>query len=264
MATRAFDLIGDVAVIDVDSNKEEKRLIETILNTYPRVKSIVKIVVRSQGTYRLREYKIVYKDMKKIKASGLGVTETIHKEHGCSFKLDVRKAFFNPRDSTIRQTIINHIKDGERILVMFSGIAPFSVIIGKKFKRCEVVGVDINPDAVGYAEENVRINKVQERVFNIHGDLRKLYNRLGKFDRVIMPLGLTAYKFLDIAFKVSKRGGTVHMYCREDKDKLYEFGKSEIKKAALKAKKKFSITGKREMRTTSTSEIQVVFDFKVL
>ena len=43
---------------------------------------------------------------------------------------------------------------------MFSGIAPFPIVISKNSKANEIYGVEINPNAHKYALENLKLNKI--------------------------------------------------------------------------------------------------------
>jgi len=261
MERRSFDVIGDIAVIKSYAKKQEKALVKKILTVSPRIKIILREQGDVKGRYRLYQYKIVFEDTKKIKESKLKKTETIHKEFGCLYKLDVKKAFFNPREATIRNTLANKVKRGERVLVMFSGIAPYPILIAKKV-NCHVTGVEMNPVAVQYAVENIRMNKVQERVELFQGDVQD-FKPQKKFDRIIMPLGTMAYKYLDSAFKLCKKGGIIHIYGLGEKGRLYEDIERKIEKAAKKGKRKTKIVGRRIILSYSPGVQKVCVDFKV-
>ena len=73
---------------------------------------------------------------------------------------------------------IVRVKIDENILVLFSGVGPFGIILAKK-TGCSVDMVEINPKACEYAEENIRLNKVQDKVKNYCGDARKILPVLG-------------------------------------------------------------------------------------
>ena len=261
MERSSFVLVGDIAIIEAYSKKEEKALVKKIISIYPRIKAVLKKESETKGKYRRKKYKIVFKDLKKVKESGLGVSETLHKEHGCSYLLDIRKVFFNPRQSTIREHITGQVKPGERVLVMFSGVGPYPIMIAKKV-NCKVTGVELNPVAHSYAVENVRINKVQESVELIQADVRKARLK-GRFDRVIMPLALDAYKYLDVAFKYCKPGGVIHTYSREEKQTLYETIEKEVAKAAKKAGRKAKVVDKWVIHPYSPAMSKVCLGVKV-
>lgn len=99
------------------------------------------------------------------------------------------------------------VEPNESILIMFSGVAPYALAIKKIQKNCKITCVEINPEAVKYADENVKLNKMTE-IKNICGDVRKV--ELKNYDRVIMPLPETAIDYLDLAKEHCK--GIVHLY----------------------------------------------------
>ncbi|MQK95284.1 methyltransferase, partial [Escherichia coli] len=95
----------------------------------------------------------------------------------CIFKLDISKVFFTPRLSAERIRIASMVKPGETICDLFAGVGPFSIIIAKKNPNVKVHACDINPDAYKYLVENIRLNKVEDRVKAYFGDARKLSQR---------------------------------------------------------------------------------------
>jgi len=124
-----------------------------------------------KGEFRIGDYEKLYGEE----------TETIHKEHGCRYKVDVTKAFFSEREATERGRVLDSIENGEKILVMFCGIGPYPVLIAKN-KDVELTGIEKNPKAVSYAKENVELNKVEESVTIIEGDVSKVVSDLDGFD----------------------------------------------------------------------------------
>lgn len=241
----SFDVVGSVAILEIhpELSKKEKIIASALLKLNKNVKTVCKKSGDRSGVYRLRKYK-------KLLGNGF---ETIHKESGCQFKLDIRKAYFSVRESTERLRIAEQAKPNEKILVLFSGIGPFGIIIAKKQPACEVDMVEINPAACGYAEENIRINKAGNQATNYCGDIRKIHGSLGKYDRVIMPLPETAYKFLDIALKHCKEGAAIHLYCIERN------GSSETEKE-IKKHKNLRILGKRKVLPYAPGVWKVCFD----
>ncbi len=195
-----YDIIGSrekaVAVIP------DPELLPRVLKYHKNVKSVILKKGGRKGTERLYETEVIYGDRN---------TEVTHVEHGLKFRVDPSRVYFSPREAKERQDLAGTVKDGERILVMFSGIGCIGIAMAAR-KRCEVVGVEINPEAVRYAEENARINKLRGTVRNILGDVRDVCPRLGRFDRVVMPLPEDSLSYADLALGCVKPGGTVHVY----------------------------------------------------
>jgi len=259
---RSFDLVGDVAVIEAEGRKEEKELVERVTRTYPRVKTVLRKESKTKGKCRKKKYRVVFRNAKKIRESGLGETETIHMEHGCRYKLDLRKVFFNPREATVRNTITCLVTPREKVLVMFSGVGPYPILIAKR-TGCRVVGVEANPDAHQYALENLRLNKVQEKVELLQGDVRGV--ELGKgFDRVIMPLGTEAWKYLDMAFMHCRKGGIIHVFGLGEKKNPWKDLEKKVKDAAKKTKKKVRVLDRRVVLPYSPALEKVCLDVKVV
>ena len=219
----SFDIIGSVAILEIpdDLEKKEKVIAQALLSMHKNIKAVCKKVGERKGLYRLRKYK-------KILGKGF---ETIHTESGCRFKIDIRKAYFSVRESTERLRIAGQTKVEDSVLVLFSGIGPFGIILSKK-TGCIADMVEVNPKACEYAEENIRLNKVQDKVKNFCGNAEKVSEGLGKYDKILMPLPETAYKFLSLSAKHLKKGGTVYLYAisgKEKRDVEKEINKNKLK-----------------------------------
>ena len=208
--TRSFDVIGSkghaVAIIEISTelSKYERQIAEALMHLHGNVKSVLSKSSERQGDFRIRNVKLIGGDPN---------TEVIHKESSCMFKVDPAKAYFSPRESTERERIAATVKPAEYILVMFSGIGPYAICIAKNHPSARCIAVELNPEAHKYCVENVRINKVADRVTPILGDVREICPRLGvTFDRVLMPLPKGAHEFLDIAIPMVKKEGILHFY----------------------------------------------------
>ncbi len=166
----SFDVVGSVAILEIPEGleKREKLIARELLNLHKNIKTVCKKVGERKGTYRLRKYKKILGDS----------FETVHVESGCGFKLDIKKAYFSVRESTERLRIVEQTKPGDKVLVLFSGVGPFGIILAKK-TGCSVDMVEINPNACEYAEENIRLNKVWDKVKNYCGDAREILPSLG-------------------------------------------------------------------------------------
>jgi tRNA (guanine37-N1)-methyltransferase len=255
---RAFDIVGDVAIIEIpdELRKHRKKIAEALAKVNSNVRAVCNKKTGRSGDYRLNDIEVL-----------LGKnTETEHRENGCRFRLDVRKAYFSVRESTERQRIGGMIKPGENVLVMFSGVGPSPVVYAKMQPGLnKVYGVELNPDAHRYARENVRINRVQAKVVPVCGNVRKTVPKLGvKFDRIAMPLPKGAHEFLDVAFGAAKKNGVIHFYHFDFENVLYDRALEYVHNAALKAKKKVKILDKRKVLPYGPRIWKICVDFRVL
>ena len=201
----SYDIVGSVAIIEVPKAmvKKERQIANYLLSIHPSVKTIVKKSGGHSGSFRIQKYKFL---------SGLKNFETQYTEFGLKFFFDIRKTYFTPRLASERERIAKLIKPGERVLVMFSGVAPYPLVFSRLSKAKEIIGIEINPNAHKFAIENIKRNKISNvKVFI--GDVRKVLPKLGgKFDRIVMPLPKTAKKFLPFAFKFANKGAVIHYY----------------------------------------------------
>jgi len=159
----AFDVVGDIAVLDIPKELSRRRKIiaESLLESFRNIKVVVAKTRPVSGDFRVRGVEVI---------AGESRTTTTHKEHGCLYRLDVASAYFSPRLGGERMRVAEKVKPGECVLVLFAGVGPYAVLIAKKRNPVEVVAVELNPIAVEFMRENVRINKVVVKV--VEGDVR--------------------------------------------------------------------------------------------
>jgi len=205
---RSIDFVGEIAVIEIPPEHENhKRLLgETILRMHRRVHTVLAKAGAVRGVYRLRDFEVL---------AGEGKTETIYREHGCAYHLDLGKVYFSPRLSQERLRVASQVKEGETVIDMFAGVGPFSVLIAKKCTNVTVYAIDVNPDAMSYLKRNVHVNHVEGKVRPILGDAREVVGKelSGTADRVIMNLPERAVEYVDAACAAVKpEGGILHYY----------------------------------------------------
>ena len=204
----SYEMVGDIAVLTaVDLTGENEQLVaRALMNLHKNIKVVAKRVSPVEGVFRKRKMKII---------AGENRTETMHKENGCRYKLDLEKVYFNPRLATERNRVASQVQRSgeEEIIDMFAGVGPFSIQIAKRAPQSHVTAIDANPDAIRYLIENIELNGVRN-VEAIEGDIREIYERFrNKADRIIMNLPKSAYLFLREALcMLDPRGGIIHFY----------------------------------------------------
>ncbi|MFN3528030.1 MAG: class I SAM-dependent methyltransferase [Candidatus Altarchaeaceae archaeon] len=251
---RSFDIIGDIAIIEIppELEKKEKVIAEALLK-FKNIKVVAKKAGIFEGEFRTRNVEII---------GGENRTETIHKELSCKYILDIEKVYFSERLENERLRILNLVKDNEKILVMFAGVGPYAILLSKK-KNVEVYAIELNPVAYEYMIKNVKLNKVN--VNCILGDVRietpKLVEKVGKFDRIIMPLPKDAGNFLDVALKAIKKGGIIHYYGFSDDPKKFA---NEVKNTVKNLNYEIEILNAVKCGSYSPRVYRICVDFKVL
>jgi tRNA (guanine37-N1)-methyltransferase len=239
----SYEVIGDIAVLteSVDPSKEQE-VAKALMALHRNITVVAKRVSAVEGVFRTRKLQII---------AGEKRTETIHTEHGCRFKLDPEKVYFNPRLGGERNRVASQVVQSgkaEEIIDMFAGVGPFTIQIAKRAPRSHVTAIDINPDAIQYLKENMALNRVSN-IAAMVGDIRVLHTQFGNTaDRIIMNLPKSAHLFLQEALSMLKpSGGIIHFYDLESVYSDKEAEKSEAVDRAIKQAKERLLTTLQEL-----------------
>jgi tRNA (guanine37-N1)-methyltransferase len=202
----SYDVVGDIAIIRVQETlKSQAQIIaQALFQSHKNIKTVLRQISPVAGDFRLRDLEWVGGEKK---------TETIHKEFGCFFKVDLERCYFSPRLSYERMRIATLIQPNEVIVNMFAGVGCYSIIIAKHSHPKRVYSIDINPTAFKFLKENARLNRVERQVLPILGSAKETIEAklAGIADRVIMPLPQKAYEYIDAALLALKsRKSTIH------------------------------------------------------
>ena len=225
---RSYDLIGDIAIVEFEDEikKYEKRIAEELLNSNKKIKVVAKKPKKITGKYRIRKIEVL---------AGEKRTITEYREAGCRFIFDLNKTYFSQRLGKERLRIANLIKPNEKILVMFSGISPFGIVIGKMHPFTKIWNIELNKYAAKTAEKCIKLNHLENHVYSIQGDVKKDLPK-EKFDRIIMVLPHENHNYLKEALSVAKKGAFIHMYSIQNEENIDNFSKELGKKYKLKLK----------------------------
>ena len=190
-----YKKIGDILILDKDDPYDDFE----DLSKRHNVKTIMKID-HIQGTKREPVYKILYGSE----------TETIHKENGCLFKLDLAKVMWSKGNNNERLRIAKLVKDDETVIDMFAGIGYFSIPIGVHSNAKEVISIEINPNSYRFLCDNVKLNKLNN-VIPILGDCMVETPNF-KADRIVMGYVKTTHHYLKVAIDSLNEGGILHYH----------------------------------------------------
>ncbi len=233
------DIIGDIAVLKfplkgINSWSFIKKLkAKQFLKQNPSVKTVLEKTEKFSGELRLQKTKFL---------AGINKKETTYKENNCLFKFNVDETYFSPRLSNERklaaEEILNQIKKNKtphpKIVVMFSGVAPYPITIAKTLKqngiKAKIISSELNTEASKYAEENVELNKLEDYIQVIDGDSKKLPEKIKfKADFILMPRPNLEETFLKTALKLSKKSTRIYYHGFGTKEKVLNEINNEIK-----------------------------------
>jgi len=205
---RSFDVVGDIAILELDSELVafETGIAEAIMEVHPNVRAVFAKSGEVSGPERVRPLRYV---------AGENRTWTIHREQGCIFKVDLSRVFFSPRLSTEHQRVALLVNKGERVVDMFAGTGPFSILIAKRVGDVRVEAIDANPQAIELVRENARANKVESKIYAHLGDARNIVREqlAQTATRVIMNHPSASKDFVrDACDALQPSGGVIHYY----------------------------------------------------
>jgi tRNA (guanine37-N1)-methyltransferase len=255
---KSYDLLGNVALVRFSEKykaKDKKKFAEHLLKEQKGIRTVLEKKERIKG--RLRKLSTNF-------IAGENTKEILYHENGCSFRFNIDETYFSPRLSNERKELASKIKKNDLVLVMFAGVAPFSIVIAKNSKTKKVFSNELNRKANKYAELNIKLNKLAEKVELANGDIKKIAPKLNKkFDVIVMPRPQLRDSFLKEAFMLSKKGTKIYYYdfCKiEDIDSIVD----KVKEEAKKAKKKIKINNVKRAGEIAPYKIRLRIDFDVL
>ena len=234
MKKASFDIFGNIALVKFPRGikaKDKKLFADKLLHDNKSVTTVLEKTRGFRGRLRKQETKYV---------AGEKTKEVLYRENGCVFRFNIDKTYFSPRLSNERKEIAQKIKKGDEVLVMFAGVAPYSIVIAKNSGASKVVSIEINKEANKYAKMNVELNGVKGKVEIIQGDVKRIANKIKeKYDVIVMPRPQLKDSFLREAFILSKKGTRIFYYdfCKEEEiEQIVNRIKSEAKKSGRKIK----------------------------
>jgi len=247
----SYARVGDIAVVDEDDPDRAETLARAVVDSDLPVETVLNRASEVKGRERVRDWEVL---------AGEG-TETVHREYGCAYLVDLAEVYFSPRLATERHRVAEQVRSGERAFDMFAGVGPFVVPFAGR--GATVVGVDVNPVAVEYMRANVRRNGVADRVTVLEGDVREVATDYeGWADRVVMNLPHSADEFLDTAVDIAGEDTVVHYYDIQGEDNPFGPGERAIR-AAAEPDYEVSVETRHVVRSYAPHEVNVCLEVRL-
>ena len=190
--------IGDILILDNKFTVQSDTQLKELSDKH-NVKTIMK-VDHIYGTKREPVIKLLYGND----------TETINKENGCLFKLDLKKVMWSKGNNNERIRIAKLGEDNETVIDMFAGIGYFSIPIGVHSNAKQIYSIEINPNSFHYLKENIKLNKISN-ITPLLGDCINITPDY-KADRIIMGYVKTTHHYLKVAIDSLNKGGVIHYH----------------------------------------------------
>jgi tRNA wybutosine-synthesizing protein 2 len=215
MLPSGFQMLGRIVILNLPGELHEhsKDIGRVVLKNLPRVRTVCMRTGPVEGELREPGISVI---------AGEKNTVTIHRENRCLYKIDVAKLMFSKGNLFERGRLPGLVRSGETVVDMFAGIGYFSIPIARLADPGRVFAIEKNPVAIEYLKENLRLNRVQERVTPVFGDCREV--RFGDIgDRIIMGFLPNTYEYLPAAFEALRpEGGVIHYHDTFPGEELWE------------------------------------------
>ncbi|WP_435073437.1 class I SAM-dependent methyltransferase [Halorubrum sp. HHNYT27] len=224
----SLERLGDIVIVDEESDERAREIAEAVMASDVPCETVLNRASPIEGELRVRRWDVL---------AGTD-TETVHREYGHEFLLDVAEVYFSPRLATERHRVIEQMEPGEDAIDMFAGVGPYAVPMATR--GADVVACDLNERAVEYLRQNAARNGVADRVTAIAGDVRDLVggadgapaDYADTADRLVMNLPHSADEFLDTAVALAGDECVVHYYDIQHEDDPFGPGTRAIRAAA--------------------------------
>ena len=265
--TPSYERIGDVVVVDEDDPERAQVLAAAVMESAIPARAVINRASKIKGDLRVRDWEVlaVAED-----ETDRAPTETVHREYGCEYALDLAAVYFSPRLATERHRVAEQVRAGEQTLDMFAGVGPFVVPFAKR--GATAVGVDLNDTAIEYLRENAGRNGIADRITAIHGDVRAVAEPGGIdgdgmdyrawADRLVMNLPHSADEFLDTAVELAGEECILHYYDIQHEDDPYGPAERAIR-AAAEPQYAVTVETRHTVRSYAPHELNVVLDVRL-
>ncbi len=250
-----WEKIGDVLIIKLNEKLNSYRgEIGKIYAEILHCKTVLNDVGGISGIFREPNVELLY---------GSKDTETIHKENGIRYKLDVRKIMFSSGNMDERLRMAKISNKNETVVDLFAGIGYFTLPMAVYSKPKKIFSCEINPVAYEYLCKNIVLNHVTSVVNPLFGDNRIIAPK-NVSERVIMGYFDDSEKFLPTAFNCLKNcTGIIHFHNVCSDELFPETPLKIVEKTADKYKRNVELLTSRVIKSYAPGISHVVLDIRV-
>jgi len=248
----SLERLGDIVIVDEDDDERAHEIADAVMASDVPCETVLNRASPIEGELRVRRWDVL---------AGNG-TETVHREYGHEFLLDVAEVYFSPRLATERHRVIERVDPDETVVDMFAGVGPYAVPMAAR--GADVVACDLNERAVEYLRENAERNGVADRVTAIAGDVRGIADDYADTaDRLVMNLPHSADEFLDTAVRLASDDCVIHYYDIQHEDDPFGPGVRAIRAAAGDAYD-VSVETEHVVKSYAPHEYNVCLDVRLI
>ena len=263
-APSSWAVLGTVVLVDPGEAPRPGELGEALLDLHGAADTVL---ARGPITGAHREPDVTV-------LAGEGDTETVHREHGTTYAMDLAEVMFSPGNKAERARMGETVSEGERVVDMFAGIGYFTLPMARA--GAEVTAIERNPASFQFLLENVRRNGVADRVQPYRADCRDVLRVAAaprrtdevdpatdvRADRIVMGY-YDAHEYLDSALGALEPDGIVHMHEATPEGLVPDRPVGRLRDAADEHGRSVEILETRRVKGYSEGVAHVVVDARV-
>ena len=255
-----YERLGDIVIIDEDDPERAREVADAVMASDIPVRSVINRASKVKGETRVRDWEVLAHEPDP-EAPERPATETVHREYGHEFAVDVAEVYFSPRLATERHRVVEQATPDEQVLDMFAGVGPYAIPLADA--GATVAACDINPVAIDYLRENAERNDVADSITAHVGDVRERTDEYCDWaDRLVMNLPHTAAEFADAAVAFASDSCVVHLYDIQHEDGAFDRARESLETAAGE---RYDVTVLEEhvVRSYAPHEVNVCLDARL-
>ncbi len=248
-----YHLIGHVALLSTSIGNQDiiTEIAELTIQYDQRIRSVAQRAGPTNGIIRTPSFRLICGDSN---------TVTTHVENGVKFRLDPLILTFSGGNRRERIEFPRRVREGEHVVDMFACVGQFGLHVATRTKA-KVTAIEINPIAYQFLQENILINKVQNRMQAILGDCRKVEISIPA-DRIIMGYLHDTIDYLPVALNIlSPSGGWIHLHMSFPSEEIKE--NCNTINTICKAHGFDSLITPRKIKHYSPGIVHYVFDIEL-
>jgi tRNA wybutosine-synthesizing protein 2 len=271
-APASWAVLGTVVLVDVGDAPRPDELGEALLALHGAADTVL---ARGPITGAHREPDVTV-------LAGEGDTETVHREHGTTYAMDLAEVMFSPGNKAERARMGEVVREGERVVDMFAGIGYFTLPMARA--GAAVTAIERNPASFEFLLENVRRNGVTDRVQPYRADCRDVLRVAAepprtdevaeadlaqvdsgtdvRADRIVMGY-YEAHEYLDSALGALVPGGVLHMHEATPEGLVPDRPVGRLRDAAAERGRSVEVLETRRVKGYSEGVAHVVVDARV-
>ena len=254
-APSSWAVLGTVVLVDVSDSPRPAEVSDALLALHGAADTVLARGGIS-GTHREPDVTVL---------AGEGDTETVHREHGTTYAMDLSSLMFSPGNKAERARMGEVVSEDDDVVDMFAGIGYFTLPMARA--DAEVTAIERNPESFAYLLENVRRNEVTDRVQPYRADCRDVLEQADsttdvRADRVVMGY-YDAHEYLDSALGALDPGGVVHMHEATPESLVPDRPVDRLRAAADEHARSVEVLETRRVKGYSEGVAHVVVDARV-